>query len=107
MNVTAAKVVSGWKTDDNGSITKAKTRLGARGFGQRFAVGYFETFSATPAMKSQKLVMPLQYRKYSMTAAQYHFDVTESLLQAEMGTNVYAKLPDGCGPLTGNIARLG
>ena len=37
VNVITAKWVFGWKTDANGLITKAKARLVARGFGQRYA----------------------------------------------------------------------
>ncbi|CAM9632512.1 unnamed protein product [Sphacelaria rigidula] len=56
-NVISAKRVFSWKTDADGTVTKAKARLVERGFGQRFAVNYFETFAGTPSMAPIKLVM--------------------------------------------------
>lgn len=57
LNIITAKWVFSWKTDANGPIIKAMARLIARGFGQRFAVNYVETFADIPAMTSIKLVM--------------------------------------------------
>ena len=57
----------------NGLITKAHARLVACGFGQRYAVDYFETFAATPAMSSIKLVMAVAVQEGWPL---YHFDVS-------------------------------
>ena len=57
VNVITAKWVSTWKTDSGGLITKAKTRLVARGFGQRHGVDFFETFAATPSVSSIKVAI--------------------------------------------------
>ena len=97
VNVITAKWVFGWKTDAHGLITKAKARLVARGFGQRYAVDYFETFAATPAMSSIKLVMAVAVQEGWPL---YHFDVAQAFVRAKMDTNVFMKLPNGCGPVT-------
>lgn len=53
VNAITGKWVSSWNTDTNGLITKAKARILARGFGQRYAVDYFETFADTPVISSK------------------------------------------------------
>ena len=103
VNVITAKRVFGLKTDATGLITKAKARLVARGFGQRYAVDYFETVAATPAMSSIKLVMAVAVQEGWPL---YHFDVEQHFVRAKMDTNVFMKLPNGCGTLTGDVVRL-
>ncbi|CAM9265057.1 unnamed protein product, partial [Sphacelaria rigidula] len=75
VNVVPEKWVLSWKTDPDGTITKAKARLVARGFGQRFAVDCFETFAATPSMASMKLVIAVAVLEEWPL---YHFDVTQA-----------------------------
>ena len=103
VNIITAKWVFSWKTDSRGLITKAKARLVARGFGQRFAVDYFETFAATPAMTSIKLVMAVAVQEGWPL---YHLDVKQAFIRAKMDTDVYMKLPPGCGQKTDTVVRL-
>ena len=103
VNVISAKWVFCWKTDAEGIITKAKARLVARGFGQRFAVDYFETFAATPSMSSIKLVMAVAVQEEWPL---YHLDVTQAFVQAKVDTDVFMKLPEGCSEMTGSIVKL-
>ncbi|CAM9505584.1 unnamed protein product [Sphacelaria rigidula] len=74
-NVFSAKWVVRWKTDADGTVTKAKARLVAQIFGQRFAVDYFETFAATPSMASIKLVIAVAIQEEWPL---YHFDATQA-----------------------------
>ena len=76
VNVISANWVFCWKTDADGIITKAKAKLVARGFGQRFAVDYFETFAATPSMSSIKLFMVAVKEEWPL----YHLDVTQAFV---------------------------
>ncbi|CAM9597236.1 unnamed protein product, partial [Sphacelaria rigidula] len=101
--VISAKWVCSWKTDADDTVTKAKTRLVARGFRQRFAVDYFETFAATPSMASIKLVMAVAVQEEWPL---YHFDVTQAFVQAEMDTDVYMRLPQGCSVLVDVTVKL-
>ncbi|CAM9967105.1 unnamed protein product, partial [Sphacelaria rigidula] len=103
VNIITAKWVFTRKTDSNGTVTKAKARLIARGFGQRFAVGYFETFAATPAMASIKLVVAMAVQRGWPI---YHFDVTQAFVRAKLDTNVFMKLSERCGQLIGSTVRL-
>ncbi|CAN0035020.1 unnamed protein product, partial [Sphacelaria rigidula] len=103
VNVISAKRVFRWKTDADGAVTKAKVRLVARLFGQRFAVDYFETFAETPSMASIKLVMTVAVQeKWPL----YHFDVSQAFVQAEMNANVYMSWPEGCSVLTDMTVKL-
>ncbi|CAM9893445.1 unnamed protein product, partial [Sphacelaria rigidula] len=102
-NVISAKWIFSWKTDADGTATKAKARLVARGFGQRFAVDYFETFAATPSMASIKLGMAVAVQEEWPL---YHLDVTQTFVQAEMDTEVYMRLPEGCSVLTDVTVKL-
>ncbi|CAM9916586.1 unnamed protein product [Sphacelaria rigidula] len=61
----------------------AKARLLARGFRQRFAVDYFETFAATPSIASTKLAVAVAVQEEWPL---YHVDVTQAFLQAKMDT---------------------
>ncbi|CAM9762824.1 unnamed protein product [Sphacelaria rigidula] len=98
----SAKWVFDWKTDADGILTKAKARL-VRGFGQRFAVDYFETFAATPFMVSIKLVIAVAVQEEWPL---YHFDVTQAFVQPRMDTDVYMRLPEGCYGLTDMAVEL-
>ena len=102
-NVITAKRVFSWKTDADGIITKAKARLVARGFAQRFAVDYFETYAATPSMSSIKLVMAAAVQE---DWPLYHLDVTQAFVQAKMDTDVFMQMPEGCKEMTGRVVKL-
>ena len=57
IKVVSAKWVFTWKTDSGGLITKAKTKLVARGFGQRHSVVVFRMFVATPSVSDSVIVL--------------------------------------------------
>ncbi|CAM9746226.1 unnamed protein product [Sphacelaria rigidula] len=103
VNAITAKLVSSWKNDANGSITNTKARLETRKFGQGLAIDCLETFAATPAMTSIKLAMTVAVQEIWLL---YHFYVTQSFSREKVDTNVFMKLQDGCGPLTGDTVRL-
>ncbi|CAM9535640.1 unnamed protein product [Sphacelaria rigidula] len=103
VNVISAKWVFSWKTDADGTITKAKAGLAARGFRQRVAFDCFETFAATPSMASIKLVVAVVVQEEWPL---YHFDVTQAFVQAEIDTDEYMRLPEGCSVLTDVIVKL-
>ncbi|CAN0007851.1 unnamed protein product, partial [Sphacelaria rigidula] len=102
-NVISAKWFFSWKTDADGTVMKAKARLVTRGFGQRFAVDCFETFAVTPSMASIKLVMAVAVQEEWPL---YHFDVTQTFVQAEMDIDVYMRLHEGCSVLTDVTVKL-
>ena len=103
INVITAKWVFTWKTDAEGLITKAKARLVARGFGQRFGVDYFETFAPTPSVSSIKVAIAIAVQNGWPL---YHLDVQQAFVRAPLDTDVYMKLPAGCGKRTGDVVKL-
>ena len=103
VNVITATWVFAWKTDSDGYITKAKARLVARGFGQQLGVDYFNTFAPTPIVSSIKVAFAIAVQNDSPL---YHFDAKQAFVQAKLDTDVYMKLPYGCGERTGNVFKL-
>ena len=77
VNVITAKWVFAWKTDSDGYITKAKTRLVARGFGQQLGVDYFNTFAPTPTVLSSNVALGIAVQN---DWPLYHFDVKQPFL---------------------------
>ena len=102
INVITAKWVFAWKTDSDGYITKAKARLVARGFGQQLGVYYFNTFAPTPTVSSIKVALAIAVQN---DWPLYHFDVKQAFVQAKLDTDVYMKLPYGCGERTGKVVK--
>lgn len=92
-----------WNTDANGFLTRAKARHVARGFGQGFVADYFKTSAATPAVMSMNLdtVGVVQTGRPLS-----HSDVTQAFVPVRVDTNLPMKLPEGCGPVTGDTVRL-
>ena len=103
LNVITRKWVFAWKTDSDGYITKAKARLVARGFGQQSGVDYFNMFAPTPAVSFIKVALAIAVQN---DWPLYHFYVEQALVQAKLDTNVYMKLPCGCGERTGKVVKL-
>ena len=91
------------KTDSDGYITKAKARLVAHGFGQQLGVDYFNTFAPTPTASSIKVALAIAMQN---DWPLYHFDVKQAFVQAKLDTDVYMKLPYGCGERTENVVKL-
>ena len=81
VNVITAKWVFAWKTDSDGYITKAETRLVARGFGQQLGVDYFNTFALTPIVSSIKVALAIAVQN---DWPLYHFDVKQAFVQAKL-----------------------
>ena len=103
LNVIDGKWVFMWKTDSNGYITRAKARLVARGFRQVEGVDYFETFAPTPTAATIRLAITYACQK---DVGLLHFDVDQAFVRSKLDEEVWFRLPDGCGDLTGRVVRL-
>ena len=62
---------------------------------------YFNTFAPTPTVSSTKVAIAVQ-NDWPV----YHFDVKQVFVQAKLDTDVYIKLPHGCGERTGKVVKL-
>ena len=92
-----------WKADEYGWPTKTKTRLVARGDQQRMNVDFGELFAPTVAVSSVRLLAALACE---LNLDLCHFDIEQAFVQSDLEEDVYMRLPQGCGRLSGKIVRL-
>ena len=98
-----AKWVFSYKTDKDGIIAKTKARLVAKGFSQVQDVGYFQTFAPTPLSASIKILAAVANEQGLKI---FHLDVAQAFARAKLDTEIYVKLPNGCGDMSRKIVRL-
>ena len=82
---------------------KAKARLVAKGFKQKHGVDHLETFSPTANDASIRLIVALAC-KFDWELL--HLDIEQAFVQSELDHEVFMKLPQGCGSMSGKIVRL-
>ena len=82
----------------------AKARLVARGFSQREGVDFFETYSPCPSVPSIRLLTAVA-RELGLDLC--HFDAEQAFVQSELEEDLYIRLPQGCGELSGKVVKLG
>ena len=99
-----AKWVFDWKTDEQGWPTKVKSRLVARGDMQKADIDFAELYSPTVAVSSVRLLVAVAC-EYDLCIR--HFDVEQAFVQSELEEDVFMRLPQGCGSLSGKIVKLG
>ena len=92
-----------WKSYEFGRVVRAKARLVARGFGQRAGIDFFETFSPCPSVISIRLLAAMAC---SLDWELWHSDVAQAFVQSTLEEDVYARLPQGCGSLSGRVVKL-
>ena len=83
---------------------RAKARLVARGFTQCEGVDYLETFSPCPSVPSIRLLTALACE---LNLDLCHFDAEQAFVQSTLDEDVYLRLPQGCGNLSGKVVKLG
>ena len=99
-----AKWVFSYKADKDGIIVaKTKARLVAKGFSQVQDVDYFQTFAPTPLSASIKILAAVA-NEQGLT--NFHSDVVQAFVRAKLDAEIYMKLLDGCGDMSGKIVRL-
>ena len=79
-------------------IVKTKARLVAKGFSQVQDVDYFQTFAPTRASASVKFLAEVANEHGPKI---FHFDVAQGFVRANLDLEIYMKLPDGCGDMSG------
>ena len=98
-----AKWVLKWKKDQNGNVVKAKARLVAKGFSQVQGIDYFDTFAPTPSTSSIRLLVCVALER---DLDLYHFDADQAFVQSKLDTDIYMRMPEGCGDMSGKIVLL-
>ena len=82
---------------------KTKSRLVAKGFSQVQDVDYFQTFASTPSSASIKILAAVVNEQGLKI---FHLDVAQSFVRSKLDAEIYMKLPDMFGDISGNIVRL-
>ena len=99
----SAKWVFTWKSNELGKVVRGKARLVARGFRQVEGVDYFEIFALTPALSCVRLLASIACE---LDLDLCHFDAEQAFVQSDLKENVFMRLPQGCGDLSGKVVRL-
>ena len=84
-------------------MVRAKARLVARGLNQREGIDFFETFVPTPAASCIRLLGALACE---LDLNLCHFDAEQAFVQSSLHEDVFMRLPQGCGEMSGKIVRL-
>ena len=92
-----------WKADECGWPTKTKARLEAQGDEQRFNIDFGELFAPTVTVSSVRLLTAMACE---LDLDLRHFDIEQAFVQCDLEENVFMRLPQGCGSLSGKIVRL-
>ena len=92
-----------YKTDEDGIIANTRARLVAKGFSQVRDVDYFKTFAPTPTSASIKILAAVANDQGLKI---FFLDVAKAFARAKLDAEVYMKLPDGCGDMSGTIVLL-
>ena len=98
-----AKWLFSWKSDELSSISKAKSRLVARGFKQREGIYFGETFALKVSSSCVRLLSAIACE---LDLDVCHFDVEQAFVQSKLDKYIYLRLLKGCGSLSGKIVRL-
>ena len=84
-------------------IDRAKARLVDKGYSQVEGVDYFDTFAPTASTTSNRIVAAMG-RKLDWDLR--HLDIDQAFNQSELDTEIFPRLPSGCGRLSGKVVRL-
>ena len=103
LNVLSAKGVYGLKSNETGFATRAKTKLVARGCGQREGIDFFETFASTPTASCIRLLGAIACE---LGLDLCHFDAELAFVQSNLDEDAFMRLPRGCGETSGKVVRL-
>ena len=102
-NTVESKWLLKWKGDEHGMIDGAKVRVVAEGYSQVEGIDDFDTFAPAASTTSNRLVAATACK---LNWNLRHLDVDQSFIQSELDTEIFLRLPPGCGPLSGKVVRL-
>ena len=102
-NIVESKWLLKWKSDAHGMIDRAKARLVAEGYSQVEGVDYFETFAPTASTTSNRLIAAMACK---LDCDLRHLDVDQAFIQADLDTEIFLRLPRGCGEISGKVVLL-
>ena len=92
-----------WKVDAFGFPTKAKARLVARGDMQKEYIDFGDLYAPTVASSSVRMLAALACE---LDLELCHFDIDQAFVRAPLKEDIFMRLPEGCGALSGKIVQL-
>ena len=102
-NVIDSKWVFDLKKDELGYIVKFKARLVALGFKQREGIDFSEIFPPTVFRACVRLLTAIAC---ILDSDLCHFDVQQAFVQANLAEDVFMRMPQGRGSLSGKGMQL-
>ena len=102
-SIVSGRWVNSWKTDGDGQVLKAKSRIIVREFSQSYGDDFLEAASPTVALTTTKITLRVAVEP-GWSVKQY--DVTKAFIRVDMDYDVYMRLPNGYDVLTGKVVLL-
>ena len=91
------------KLNADGSVSRHKARLVARGFTQIPGIDYDETFSPVARLTAIRVLLSVACSKNMVV---HHVDIKSAYLQAELDEEIYMKVPPGVPEKKGQVWHL-
>ncbi|CAN0377134.1 unnamed protein product, partial [Discosporangium mesarthrocarpum] len=91
------------KVNQFGEVVRYKARLVAKGFSQIQGLDYHDVFAPTPSPAVLRMTFALAASKNWELK---HWDVKQAFTQADVEADIYVRLCDGCGDLSGKVVKL-
>lgn len=102
-NIVDCKWVFAIKNDEFGNPAKYKARLVARGFSQRFAEDYNETFAPVARIASFRILLAFA-NQFNLLV--HHMDVKTAFLNGALREEIYMKVPEGVKSEKNQVCKL-
>jgi hypothetical protein len=104
MSVIGCKWVYKLKRDVNGSVTRYKARIVAKGYNQQYGIDYNETFAPVLKYKSLRIIFALSITHKNTRLEQ--LDVKTAFLNAYVNEDVYMEAPEGMNVKSDEVLKL-
>ncbi|CAN0494297.1 unnamed protein product, partial [Discosporangium mesarthrocarpum] len=91
------------KVNQFGEVVRYRARLVAKGFRQIQGLDYHDVFAPTPSPAILRMIFALATSKDWELK---HWDVKQAFTQADVEEDIYVRLCDGCGDLSGKVVKL-
>ena len=85
VNIASGRWLNSWKTDEDGQVLKAKSRMVARGFGQSYGDNFLEVAFPTVAPTTTKITLRVAVE---LCWPVKHYDVTKAFIRADTTTTL-------------------
>lgn len=103
VNIVTSKWVFKPKLNINGSLKKAKARLIARGFTQRFRLDFWDTFAPTVRYETLRTFLAIVTL---FNIELYQIDINNAFTESRLREDIYIAPPDRVRVAPGRVFKL-